>query len=311
MLALVPLLPPQRPYRLYVPVDHDPEETLPLVVMLHGCKQDAEAFAAGTRMNALADRERFLVLYPEQRRLANPDRCWNWFDISAHHGGGEAAIVAGMVRALCESHSVDPARVYVAGLSSGAAMASILASCHSNLFAACAIHSGVMFQAAHSVGTAQQAIDQGSRHDPRRAGEEAFKLARRDVDAMPAIVIHGSDDIRVSPINGDQVTAQFTHLNSLLQPSARMRSVVKMRSAQQTGSRAYELRDILFDTRALVRQIVVQGLEHAWSGGDGSLPYNDPEGPDATALIWEFFQLHRRTTPAFHQERLARALASA
>jgi poly(hydroxyalkanoate) depolymerase family esterase len=294
VLALAPLLVPQRPYRLYLPADYDADEPLPLVVMIHGCKQDGETFAAGTRMNALADRERFMVLYPEQRTVANPDRCWNWFDVSGHRGGGEAAIIAGMVRTLRAAYRIDASRVYVAGLSSGAAMASILASCHADLFAACAIHSGVMFQAAHSVGTAQHAIEAGSKHDPAKAGGEAFKLSNRAVDAMPAIVIHGSDDQRVHPVNGEQVAAQFVHLNRLLQPAAVVRTQVKTRSAPHAAGRAYEMREHLFDGRLLLRHIVVNGLEHAWSGGDARFPFNDPAGPDASELIWDFFEEHRR-----------------
>jgi poly(hydroxyalkanoate) depolymerase family esterase len=308
MLALAPLLAPQRPYRLYLPAGHDDSEPMPLVVMVHGCKQDGEAFAAGTRMNALADRERFMVLYPEQRTLANPDRCWNWFDVSCHGGGGEAAIIAGMVRALRAAYNVDASRVYVAGLSSGAAMASILANCHADLFAACAVHSGVMFQAAHSVGTARHAIQAGSRHDPAKAGLEAFKLLARKVDAMPAIVIHGSNDQRVHPVNGEQVAAQFLHLNKLLQPAAAVRKAVKTHDAPHVAGRAYELRDNLFDGRTLLRHIVVDGLEHAWSGGDARFPFNDPYGPDASELIWDFFLEHsRRMQPVIAPRAVANA----
>jgi len=309
VLALAPLLAPQRPYRLYLPVDYDASAPMPLVVMLHGCKQDGETFAAGTRMNALADRERFTVLYPEQRTLANPDRCWNWFDVSSHRGDGEAAIIAGMVRAVRAAYSVDASRVYVAGLSSGAAMASILASCHAELFAACAIHSGVMFQAAHSVGTARHAIEVGSKHDPAKAAVEAFNLSVRKAGAMPAIVIHGSDDGRVNPTNAEQVVAQFVHMNRLAQPAAVVQTTVKTRGAPHGAGRAYEMRDHLFDGRLLLRHIVVDGLEHAWSGGDARFPFNDPSGPDASELIWDFFEEHRRDARPASDRRTARGVA--
>jgi poly(hydroxyalkanoate) depolymerase family esterase len=310
LLALAPLLAPHRAYRLYLPAGYDPAAPMPLVVMVHGCKQDGETFAAGTRMNALADRERFMVLYPEQRTIANPDRCWNWFDVSSHRGGGEAAIIAGMVRALRASYRIDASRVYIAGLSSGAAMASILASCHAELFAACAIHSGVMFQAAHSVGTAREAIQAGSKHDPAKAGAEAFKLSGHKVDAMPAIVIHGTSDARVNPVNAEQVVAQFAHMNRLAQPSTVVQTAVKNRRAPHGAGRAYEMRDHLFDGRVLLRHIVVDGLEHAWSGGDASVPFNDPLGPDASELIWDFFQEHRRHARPMSDRRAARGLAA-
>jgi poly(hydroxyalkanoate) depolymerase family esterase len=311
VLALAPLLGPHRPYRLYLPSGYIAGWPLPLVVMVHGCKQDAEAFAAGTRMNALADRERFLVLCPEQRAIANADRCWNWFDPSAHSGGGEAAIVAGMVRAVAASQAVDASRVYVAGLSSGGALASILASCYAELFAACAVHSGVMFQAARSVSGARRAIEMGSARDPAAAAADAFRISGRKVDAFPALVIHGSDDTRVHPANAEQTIGQFVHLNRLARPADAVRISERSRTAPGAEGYAYRMHDRLFDGRPLVRQIVIEGLEHAWSGGDPRLPYNDPRGPDASELIWAFFGEHRRLPRALEPEADGPALASA
>jgi poly(hydroxyalkanoate) depolymerase family esterase len=308
VLALAPLLGPHRPYRLYLPSGYAAGRPLPLVVMVHGCKQDAEAFAAGTRMNALADRERFMVLYPEQRAIANADRCWNWFDPSTHSGGGEAAIVAGMVRAVAGSYEVDASRIYVAGLSSGGALASILASCYSDLFAACAVHSGVMFQAARSVGGARRAIEMGSAHDPAAAAADAFRISGRKVDAIPALVIHGSGDARVHPVNAEQTVAQFVHLNRLARPSDAVRTIVKSRGAP---GYPYEMHDHLFDARVLVRRIVIDGLDHAWSGGDPRLPYNDPRGPDASQLIWDFVVEYRRRPTPVQAQGAATALAGA
>jgi poly(hydroxyalkanoate) depolymerase family esterase len=310
VLALAPLLGPHRPYRLYLPSGHRASRPLPLVVMIHGCKQDAESFAAGTRMNALADRERFLVLYPEQRAIANADRCWNWFDASAHSGGGEAAIVAGMVRAVAASYAVDAARVYVAGLSSGGALASILASCYADLFAACAVHSGVMFQAARSVTGARQAIATGSTRDPAAAAADAFRLSGHKVDAIPALVIHGSDDARVHPANAEQTVTQFVQLNRLARPADTVRTSGKSRSAPGGEGYAYLIHDHLFDGRPLVRWIVIEGLEHAWSGGDARLPYNDPRGPDASELIWAFFAEHRRVPAMLEQGAVHLATAN-
>jgi poly(hydroxyalkanoate) depolymerase family esterase len=311
VLALAPLLGPHRPYRLYLPSGYTAGSLLPLVVMVHGCKQNAETFAAGTRMNALADRERFMVLYPEQRAIANADRCWNWFDPSAHTGGGEAAIVAGMVRAVAGSYSVDLSRVYVAGLSSGGALASILASCYAELFAACAVHSGVMFQAARSVTGARRAIASGSSHDPAAAATDAFRISGGKVDAVPALVIHGSDDARVHPVNAEQTAAQFVHLNRLARPADAVRTSERSRSAPGPTASTYRMHDHLFEGRPLVRRIVIEGLEHAWSGGDPRWPYNDPRGPDASELIWAFFSEHRRAAVAPGEGSASAAFASA
>ena len=165
-----------------------------MVVMLHGCRQDADAFADLTRMNGIADRDNFLVLYPEQRRLANSMRCWNWYSRSAQTGAGEAAILADMIRSLADEYRVDTKRIFIAGLSAGAAMASNLSVCHADLFAACALHSGLAFGAASSSHTALQAMQEGARFDAHEMGRRAFIQARGKTGMMPAMVIHGDQD---------------------------------------------------------------------------------------------------------------------
>ncbi len=298
-LILAPIVAPHRPYWLHLPAKHTVSEQLPLIVMLHGCRQDANSFAAGTRMNTLADRERFLVLYPEQRRLANPHRCWNWFDPSSQNGSGEAAIVAQMVRSIISEYNADGSRIYVAGLSSGGALASILASCYADMFAACAVHSGVMFQAADSIAGAERAMHQGSEFDPLKAGEEAFRISGHKVDAMPVIVIHGTQDDRVNASNADQVVAQFLRMNQLTQNDTTSHPKIEERTASCADGRRYGVRDFRLAHRSLIRQVMIEELAHAWSGGDAQYLYNDPKGPDATTLIWDFFKLHRRL-PLLH-----------
>jgi poly(hydroxyalkanoate) depolymerase family esterase len=295
-LAFAPLLAPYRAYRLYLPAGYRADESLPMLVMLHGCHQDAESFAAGTRMNALADRERVLLLYPEQRRIANGNRCWNWFDPTTHGGGGEAAIIAGMVRTVAAQYAVDTTRIWVAGLSAGGAMASILASCHADLFAGCAVHSGLMFQAAGSPGAAKRAMEHGSDRDPQRAGREALEIFGQKVDAMPVIVIHGARDEQVNPINADQVVLQFAVLNRI--PEAENTTLGPMQEKTNTATSAggyhFEIRDYRRADRLLIRKVTVEELGHAWSGGDARYAHNDPRGPDATEMIWDFLRLHRR-----------------
>jgi poly(hydroxyalkanoate) depolymerase family esterase len=286
--ALIQLTAGRRPYLLYLPRDHRAAQRLPMLVMLHGCKQDAETFAAATRMNGLADRDRFIVLYPEQRRLANPHRCWNWFSGSAQSGAGEAAILADMVRSLALEHNADPARIYIAGLSAGAAMANNLAVCHADLFAGCALHSGLMFEAAGSTHDALEAMRDGARPDPAKSGRRAFEHARGKAQTMPALVIHGDGDAVVNPVNAGQVAAQFETMNRLLlgeTDDARNRA----REERSAGGYRYEVSDRLLGGRPLVRSILVRGLGHAWSGGSAEFPYNDPRGPDASELICDFF----------------------
>jgi poly(hydroxyalkanoate) depolymerase family esterase len=257
--------------------------------MLHGCKQDAATFSAGTRMNELADEEGFLVLYPEQRRLANAHRCWNWFDSSAQRAGGEAALIAGMVREVTHSHAVDPDRVYVAGLSAGGAMTSIMASCYGNLFAACAIHSGLMYRAAESVTEATRAMKQGSRASAEAAARQA--VAQKEFALVPALVIHGAADNTVNPANANQLADQFVAVAALAGGSPVTESA---RNESGGGRYSYELRDYRRGDALFLRQVLVEGLDHAWSGGNADHPFNDPKGPDATRMIWEFFSRFER-----------------
>lgn len=299
-LSFAPFFVPERSYRLYFPSGYREAERLPLLVMLHGCKQDAQSFAAGTRINHLADRERFLVLCPEQRRLANPYRCWNWFDPSSNKGKGEAAIVAGMVRAAIAKHNVDARRVYVAGLSAGGGLTSVLASCYPALFAACAVHSGLMFQAARSAAVALNVSHHGSDRDPLLAAHAAFELSGGKADATPMLVIQGDQDRTVDPLNAEQIVMQFSELHRL-SAQAQQRALDESRREKTVAPNAdrygYRQLDIGSMERPYVRQVTVQGLAHAWSGGNARYPYNDPRGPDADEMMWAFFALHSRTEP--------------
>jgi poly(hydroxyalkanoate) depolymerase family esterase len=268
----------KRDYRLHLPGGYAAGKTWPLVVMLHGCKQDALAFAAGTRMNELADREGFLVLYPEQRRLANAFRCWNWFDAAAQRAEGEAALLAGMIRAVTASYAVDPSRVYIAGISAGGGMACLLAHCYGNLFAACAVHSGLMYRAAESGSQAVRAMRQGSSASPQNT-------VRADADIVPALVIHGSADETVHPVNADQVGEQFVAMTARTGDGG-IRTTSKVAA---TGGYDFTTTDYHRGDQLLLRKVLVKGLGHAWSGGNAELAFNDHQGPDASKMIWEFF----------------------
>lgn len=286
LLSFAPLVSTHRGYRLYSPANHA-EERLPLLVMLHGCKQDPAVFAAGTRINEFADKQHFYVLYPEQGRMANPYRCWNWFDPSSHHGRGEAAIVAGMVRTVLKNHHIDPARVYVAGISAGGALASTLASCYAELFAACAVHSGLMFQAASSPAVALSVMQNGSQRDPEKAGEEARELSGDKFDSMPVLVVHGDADETVHPVNAEQVVEQFLAMNH---HSAAPRKTEK----SNASGYHYQIHDYGLEAAPILRYVKIKGMGHAWSGGDSNLPYNDAKGPDASEMMMKFFAMHRR-----------------
>lgn len=289
-LYLVPFLHPKRNYLLYFPTGYKRGNPTPMLVMLHGCKQDPLAFAEGTRMNELADRFGFLVLYPEQRRFANSWYCWNWFDSSAQHGGGEAALIAGMVQKISADYAIDEQRIYIAGLSAGGAMTSILASCYGKLFAACAVHSGFMFRAADSVAEVSNVSKRGSRLAPAEAARQASQ--QKEFAFVPALVIHGSKDDVVGVVNAGQVVEQFVAMAK--QDDEAEFSTASQQVTPSDGYR-YEIEDHARDGEVLVRKVVVEDMGHAWSGGDPKHPFNDPKGPDASRMVWEFFSRHRRT----------------
>jgi poly(hydroxyalkanoate) depolymerase family esterase len=291
-ISLVQLTAGRRPYLLYLPKQYNPANRLPMVVMMHGCKQDAHTFAEATRMNWLADRDQFIVLYPEQKRLANVHRCWNWFSRSAQDGAGEAAIVCDMIRSLAGEHNVDVNRIYIAGMSAGAAMAINLAIAHADLIAACALHSGLMYQAATSTGEALKAMRNGSQRDPQQAGRRAFAIARGKAVAMPALVIHGNADDVVNPVNADQVISQFEVLNQMLAEEANRKvEQLSVRTGNNRSPGGYDYDTSSYFRRGdlLMRKVNILGMGHSWSGGNAEYPYNDPRGPNASEIICDFF----------------------
>lgn len=280
---------PQRPlpYGLYLPAGHA-TAGLPLVVMLHGCQQSIDTFAEGTRMNLLADRHGFAVVYPEQSPQAHPHQCWHWYDARDEAGGGEAAAVVSLVDTLVDEYDFDGSRVYLAGLSAGAGLAALLAVRAPERFAAVALHSGPAFGEARSGVTALDVMRRGLHADPvelleRQLGDEAHP-------GMPAIVVQGDQDAVVAPVNAEQLTVQFLRLNGLADEHG-VRPDVASREAARDG---HVVQDYTRHGENVVRLCRVADLDHAWSGGDDTVPFHSAMGPDASAMIWDFFEGHRR-----------------
>ncbi|MFM0340987.1 extracellular catalytic domain type 1 short-chain-length polyhydroxyalkanoate depolymerase [Paraburkholderia fungorum] len=275
-------------YGLYIPAGHALEQ-MPLVVMLHGCTQSIDEFAEGTRMNVLADRFGFAVVYPEQSKHVHSHRCWHWYDAGDSAGGAETRAVVSLVDALVAQHGFDSERVYVAGISAGAGLTALLAVTYPDHFAAVALHSGPAFGEARSGITAMDVMRRGARREPAELVDEVANVAH--YPGMPAIIVHGDADHVVAPVNADQLAVQFLRLNRIVDEKGARKSG-EVREDRKGG---VVTRDYLRGGRRVVRLCRVQGLAHAWAGGDDAVPFHSAKGPDASALIWEFFRHQRRT----------------
>src|SRR4051812_35888979 len=284
------------PGHVYVPASLDPDVAPPLVVAPHGGTQTAPTVAAGSLLNRAADRHGFAVAYPEQSRDANPQVCWNWFSASHQaRGGGEPALLAGATRAVAadgERLTVDERRVFVAGMSAGGAMASVMAAPSPDVFAAVGIHSGLAYGCARSVPAATQAMARGG-PDPEAQGRAAFAAMGAAARVVPAIVVHGSADPIVAPVNGDDAVRQWLETNRLAAGGgldARFDRPHTTGREHPVGGRPFTHRRWTDAGGRLVQeQVVVDGLGHAWSGGTAGGSYTDPRGPSAAEAIWAFF----------------------
>jgi len=259
-----------RRYRLFKPPGARRAAPLPLLVLLHGCDQDATSAARSTRIGSLAAREGFIVLCPEQDRLANPHGCWNWFEMRSGRAAREAASIIAAIDQACALHGADPARVAVAGLSAGASMAALLGASHPDRFGAVAMHSGVAPGAASSAAGAMRAM-RGHGTPPALPTTPALP---------PLLVLHGTRDSVVAPANG-RIAAHWWATAAAATPTA-------MRKLQRGQRYPMVVTDFRAASRIAVTLCEIDGLAHAWSGGAASQPYGDAKGPDATRLIWAF-----------------------
>jgi len=266
-----------RAYKVYVPSSYN-GQALPLIVMLHGCKQNPNDFAAGTGMNAIAEQNSCFVVYPAQAHAANGSNCWNWFKTDdQQRDRGEPSIIADITRDVIRKYHIDPSRVYVAGLSAGGAMAAIMGAAYPELYAAVCIHSGLPVGAAHDLPSAFAAMKNGT------ATQEPRKARRKPI---PVIVFHGDRDMTVHPRNGEQALAQCIEHTE---------RAVTVKKGKVPHGRTYT-RTVQHDRdgKAIAEQWIVHGAGHAWSGGSLSGSYTDPKGPDAAQEMLRFFYTHVR-----------------
>jgi len=259
----------RRDYKLYVPASYS-GSPVPLVVMLHGCGQDPDDFAKGTGMNALAEEVGCLVLYPAQSGSANHSRCWNWFNaVDQRRDQGEPSIIAGMTLQIMDHHAVDPSQVYVAGLSAGGAMATIMGTQYPDLYAAVGVHSGLPFASASDLSSAMAAM------------KGDFRRAPAPDQALPIIVFHGDRDTTVHPANGDEL------VRHLAQPG--MTEPGRVPDGHAYTRTVYPGDDGILHAE----HWLVHGAGHAWSGGNARGSYTDGRGPDASREMMRFFRTRR------------------
>jgi poly(hydroxyalkanoate) depolymerase family esterase len=263
-----------RSYKLYVPSSYTGKQPVPLVVMLHGCTQDPVDFASGTQMNQLAEEMHCLVVYPAQSQQANAQRCWNWFSaVDQTRDQGEPSIIAGITRDVMKSHRVDASQVYVAGMSAGGAMATIMGTLYPDLYAAVGVHSGLPFASAHDLPSALAAM------------KGKFGRAQAPGKSIPIIVFHGDKDTTVHPANGDELIARGAHHAAkeiVIEPGRVPDGHAYTRTVHQHP-----------DGTPHAEQWLIHGAGHAWSGGSSRGSYTDGKGPDASREMMRFFRTKR------------------
>ncbi len=264
-----------RTYKLFVPSSYHQGQPLPLVMMLHGCTQSPDDFAAGTRMNFIAEEQNCLVVYPAQTNGANPSKCWNWFRAAdQRRDEGEPSLIAGITRRVMQDYSVDPKRVFVAGLSAGGAAAAVMGATYSDLYAAVGIHSGLAYGAATDMPSAFAAM---------RQGDKGGRQTVAGGPMIPTIIFHGDRDTTVHPDNGAQVVEQAI---------GAIRTQKKVHRGQIPGGHRYTRTTHTDSEREILEHWNIHGAGHAWSGGSWAGSYTDPEGPDATKEMLRFFLEH-------------------
>jgi poly(hydroxyalkanoate) depolymerase family esterase len=262
-----------RTYKLFVPSGYQ-GQPVPLIIMLHGCTQSPDDFAAGTRMNFIAEEQNCLVVYPAQRSDANPSKCWNWFRAADQcRDEGEPSLIAGITRQVMQDYSVDPQRVFIAGLSAGGAAAAIMGATYSDLYAAIGIHSGLAYGTATDMPSAFAAM--------RHGGSAGHKIEAE----VPTIIFHGDGDRTVHPDNGIQIVEQVLGVR---------RTRKKVHRGQIPGGHGYTRTTHVDGEHEILEHWTIHGANHAWSGGSPAGSYTDPEGPNATKEMLRFFFDHPR-----------------
>lgn len=291
-----------RNYKIWVPSSYNGNSSVPLVMMLHGCTQSADDFAAGTQMNAVAESNNFLVVYPEQPSNANQSRCWNWFEsANQSRGSGEPSLLVAIVNKIKTSYNIDNARVYAAGLSAGAAMSVILGATYPDVFSAIAVSAGLEYKAATSLNNSFTALSQGG-PNPNQQGTLAFQAMGSAARKVRVIVFHGSRDFTVNTVNGNQVISQWAQTNDLADDGSDNNNITDTPASTVSGTvtGGYNFTTFKYNDpngATLMEKWIVENMGHAWSGGSTAGSFVDPKGPKASNEIWRFFSQQQNPPP--------------
>jgi poly(hydroxyalkanoate) depolymerase family esterase len=284
-------------YKVYVPSGYTGSTAVPMVVMLHGCTQDPDQFATGTKMNSIAERETFIAVYPDQPSSENQNKCWRWF-LSSHQsrGYGDPAHIAGITAKVKKDYSIHNDKVYVTGLSAGAAMSVIMGATYPDVFAAIGVGAGLEYKAATSESSAWNVMLNGG-PDPNQQGTTAYHAMGSYKRVVPTIVFHGTSDYTVYPVNGHQVLSQWAQTNDLASDGLDNGNIDDTPEETVTGKvpdgRTFTHYTYKDSTGATVlEKYMIDGMGHAWSGGNSAGSYTDPKGPDSSEITWQFFKNH-------------------
>jgi poly(hydroxyalkanoate) depolymerase family esterase len=298
-------------YKLYVPGEYHSDKESPLLVMLHGCGQDPDDFALGTNMNSLAEKENFLVLYPDMNHMFNPSDlagynpfgCWNWFlDNNQHRGKGHPKLIYEIINEVKSEYKIDSDKVYAAGLSAGGSLACILGVTYPDVFNGIGICSGLAYDAANvffltdPMGEeAKKSMEKGV-PDPYACGNSAFQEMGEYRKKVRVIVFHGIWDTTVHPINGQQVITQWAQTNFLVEGGKGLADVTpSLVKSDIINGKSYTQH--LYndgDGEPLLELWMIDKMGHTWSGGSLTGSYTDPSGPNATEIIWNFFSKYQQ-----------------
>lgn len=278
---------PSHTYKIYIPSNSN-DQPLPLLIMLHGCTQNPDDFATGTAMNLLAEEQKFIVAYPAQTQSANAQKCWNWFRTDDQsRGKGEPSIIAGITQDIIRDYPVDTARVYIAGLSAGGAMAVTVATLYPDIYAAVGVHSGLPYASANNVPSALSAMRNGSSQANCQQLDEAA------LTAIPMIVFHGDQDHTVNASNGEHLIQQNIAAQNIEIDSASPQNI-SVQTGKTDGGHTYSTTSYYdSDGHSVAEHWVIHGAGHAWSGGNPAGSYTDAKGPDASREMLRFFLSHQ------------------